>query len=361
MSILQKLAGPGLFRLFLASAVFFYHVSRYAFFGSAAVYVFFVLSGYWIQKMWTLRYSRSVRPYSTYLISRAWRLIPTFVLINGIAIITLEALGHPFRGFKGSASWAHFLIPQFLILGYDTLPNKPMVPAWSLDYEMQFYAIAPLLIALIARFSRPWLLLGFAGMTSLTCALLFVDHTLANFLIFFLVGMIAADRKWHPSGKFTFCTVIIALVLLTVCALSPIRGVLFAGEHKGPLSIYNHEVNVLSALLAIPYALYTTRQIGFEIDNLFGDLSYIVYLLHYAALKCLFLYKTLGIPRVVFTLMACAAVYGSAIAIWKFYDHPINKVRAKWVASRLCRSASSDETHGTIAFLSEKNSQAGAL
>ncbi len=82
----RKLTGPGLFRLLLAEVVFIHHLSRFAC-GTAAVYVFFSLSGYWIYQMYTRRYSKARFPYLTYLISRAWRLLPTFWLISLLAVI----------------------------------------------------------------------------------------------------------------------------------------------------------------------------------------------------------------------------------------------------------------------------------
>ena len=61
---------------------------------------------------------------------------------------------------------------------------------------------------------------------------------------------------------------------------SPGEGILLVGAHPG-LSTYNPDLNVALALLMVPYAIFTTRQRGFSMDGMFGDLSYIVYLLHW--------------------------------------------------------------------------------
>jgi peptidoglycan/LPS O-acetylase OafA/YrhL len=333
MPFTRKLFGPGLFRLFLATLVFFGHLSRYAF-ETAAVYVFFGLSGYWIYRMWTVKYSRTVNPYATYLISRAWRLIPTFALINALTIATEYVLGTSLNGLKGATSWMHFIIPQVFILGYGTLPVRPLGPAWSLDFEMQFYVIAPLLIIVMTSLSRPRLLLGVFGLLSTISAFWFGESVLTTFLIFFLVGMVAAETNWQPSGTLTITFCAIGLFLLIVCVLTPLRSMILTGAHPGPLSAYNHQASVIVALLAIPYAVYTTRQIGFELDGMFADLSYIVYLLHWAGVKCIRVYTSLGVPRIIITALVWFAVYGLAVAIWKLYDLPINKYRSKWVSRR---------------------------
>ena len=49
--MLSKFTGPGLFRLFLALAVFATHTTRIGF-GASAVQIFFCLSGYWIYTMY---------------------------------------------------------------------------------------------------------------------------------------------------------------------------------------------------------------------------------------------------------------------------------------------------------------------
>jgi peptidoglycan/LPS O-acetylase OafA/YrhL len=333
MPFIPKLTGPGLFRLLLATLIFFHHITRYSV-GGAAVYIFFGLSGYWIYKMWTFKYSRTVNPYVTYLISRVWRLIPTFLLINLITIVAECALGESFQSLRGTSSWMHFLVSQVFILGYDTLTHQPMVPAWSLDFEMQFYVVAPLLILVVTSLARPGLLLGIAGMLSLASAVWVGSSALTSYLVFFLIGIVAAERNWQPSGKLagTFCG--IGLALFVGCLLSPIRGVLVAGAHPGALAKFNPHANVILALLAIPYAIYTTRQTGFERDGMFADLSYIVYLLHWAGAKSLFLYKNLGMSRIVFTSVIWVAVYALAVVIWRFYDRPINDSRSKWVKGR---------------------------
>ena len=53
----QIIVGPGFFRLILATLVFLHHTSSIAL-GEMAVIVFFVLSGYWIAKMYREKYSK---------------------------------------------------------------------------------------------------------------------------------------------------------------------------------------------------------------------------------------------------------------------------------------------------------------
>src|SRR5688572_29757476 len=85
---------PGAFRLFLAMLVFVHHFSGLGL-GTYAVLVFFVLSGFWLERMWGERYKATQRPYLTYMISRIWRLAPVMVLVSAITIALLPMIGTP--------------------------------------------------------------------------------------------------------------------------------------------------------------------------------------------------------------------------------------------------------------------------
>ena len=345
----RKLAGPGLFRLLLATVVFAHHVSRFAV-GGAAVYIFFCLSGYWICKMWRGRYSRTTNPYFTYVVSRTWRLLPAFVLIGAVTSIIDLANGTPIEGPKDATAWLHFVLANVFILGYDSLPQvqKAMVPGWSLDFEMQFYIVAPFLLLTLVRSGELRILL-ITGVLSIVSALWIGPHVLTSYLAFFVIGMVASDKNWRPSGRLALSASLVGAALLIVCILSPYRGALFIGAHPGPLAIYNPEVNVLLGLLMTPYALYTTRQIGFVLDAMFADLSYIVYLLHWGGLQILNLYQKYRISRLALMTIVWVVVYSLAVAIWKVYDRPINEARSKWVSGRSLRGERSIQTVKTEA------------
>jgi peptidoglycan/LPS O-acetylase OafA/YrhL len=325
MNSLRKCAGPGLFRLALASAVVVYHLSRFAI-GAAAVYLFFILSGFWIYRMWMNRYSKVSKPYLVYLLSRSWRLIPTFALASALAML--------FERFpsSGASNHTHYVLSQIFILGYNNLSFKPIVPAWSLDIEMQFYLIAPALVWLLARQKVASILAGFAVISLLSS--FFLGAVVTSYLIFFAIGMCAAAVNWQPSGKTALNFSLAALGLVLICAFSPLRSILLVGAHPGKFSPYNPEFNILFALVCTPYALFTTRQRGFASDEMFADLSYIVYLLHWPLIQRFHPAHWLH-SRLVSSLCVCAIIYAVSFLVWKFYDKPINRLRAAWTKRRI--------------------------
>src|SRR5258708_30697561 len=110
----KSLLSPGGVRLFLAMVVVVHH-SLPLRAGSWAVDVFFVLSGYWITRMWNTRYRQTRIPYITFLVSRWWRLAPGFL------VCTLLALRSPLLlregSFVNSQVNSAWWLPQLLILG----------------------------------------------------------------------------------------------------------------------------------------------------------------------------------------------------------------------------------------------------
>lgn len=331
--VIRKITGPGLFRLFLALMVFVHHSTRFAV-GSAAVYIFFCLSGYWIYKMYIGRYSKTRQPLFTYAVSRAWRLLPTFWLITFLTFVFLFFHGTLATYWNGEDK-VHFVASNLFILGYNSLPQQLLVPAWSLDFELQFYMIAPFLAMLFAwkRVGAGWLALCFAAI-SLASFLLHGPIVLMDYLVYFAIGMAAASVDWRPSGKLVQAFLAIVVISIVVCVVSPWRGILLVGAHPGPLSVYSPHLNVVLALFMVPYAIYTTRQTGFTHDGMFADLSYIIYLLHWAGVVWMSSHQGSMVQRLAYMAFTWVLVIGASLVIWKFYDHPINRMRSRWVSKR---------------------------
>jgi peptidoglycan/LPS O-acetylase OafA/YrhL len=331
--MLQKISGPGIFRLFLALMVFVDHTTRFSV-GKSAVYIFFCLSGYWIYRMYMEKYSTTRHPYLTYAVSRNWRLLPTYWLVTLLTLFYLYLRGTLMSYWNGS-SHVHLILSSIFIFGYQALGKKPIGPAWSLDPEMQFYVIAPLLAILVLRRKVPaaWILLAVAAF-SLASYLFQSPFLLMDYILYFSIGMAAASVNWRPSGKLALFSFGGTVLLVACLAATPWRGVILVGAHPGPLAIYTPYANVAITLLMVPYAIFTTGHRGFAADGMFADLSYIVYLLHSTGAMLLAAHLGNAIHRLTCMLIAWVVVLAASYAIWKFFDHPINRMRARWVNKR---------------------------
>jgi len=322
------LTAPGFFRLALALLVFVDHATRLKL-GTAAVYIFFMLSGYWICAMWTARYSKTRAPYLTYLTSRAWRLLPVFALCSAIAWAVRLSNGSIPQDIGG---WPHQVISNLLILGYNSLSFKANGPAWSLDIEMQFYLVAPLLTLLMAR--SLWMLLACAAI-SFAAYLLNETMTLAPFQIFFAIGVASASGGWKPRPRLAWAALGSTFALIVLCIAGPFKGILLGGAQPGPHFIFNGAACVAAALMMAPWAIYTTGRKGPASDGMYGDLSFIVYLLHWPVLQAVSTADGSYIQRAVAIAEAFALIMIGSLLIWRLFDHPINRLRSNWVAGRL--------------------------
>ena len=330
-----NLASPGAFRLFLAMLVFVHHFSRLGL-GTFAVMVFFVLSGFWLHRMWENKYRNTRAAYFTYLVSRIWRLAPVMALTSLMMLGMYEAFGiyttetealHPI--------WLAF--SSIFLLGYASLPFMPVGPAWSLDIEMRFYLVAPLIAAGFARFGKTTILVAALLATAVSLSLT-TTTLLANYIVFFVLGMMASVADWRPSQRLANWSGMIAIAAVLITALSPFNELLLGGAHRGALFIYNPAYSAGLALLALPWAIATVHRPSDPADRMLADLSYIIYLQHAIAIQVFKLVDGPFLARLEVAAASFVLVPIISWLIWRYFDRPINRRRDAWVKARLKRA-----------------------
>ncbi|TLG78975.1 acyltransferase [Methylocystis sp. B8] len=323
----DKVASPGALRMTLAFAVFLHHTTNFNL-GMSAVLIFFVLSGYWVAAMWRKTYSKTTSAYFTYLVSRIWRIAPVFALCSAIAWALLFWRGDAPAAFGGLM---HQLFSNIMILGYNSLPFQANIPGWSLDMELQFYLIAPAIIFLISRNIH---LLVICLLISAFAPWFGGSATVAPFLLFFGIGVTAASHELKPSRAFAYRSLYATLATLFLCALIFAKDFML-GESPGQLLAFSDKTNLLIAVMMTPWALYTTRQASASTDRMFGELSYIFYLLHWSVLGALKTGEGSYAERMLLCSEALVIIFVASYLIWRLFDRPINKLRASWVSNRL--------------------------
>ena len=229
---------------------------------------------------------------------------------------------------------AHFIFSTVFFLGYAWLDYLPVAPAWSLDVEMQFYLVAPLLALLVAKVDYRVFLI-WAGVVSGASFVLLPHVVLPVYLIFFAIGIIAANRNYTPSNTLAKLSAGFVLLLLLIVTVSPFEGALWLGAEPGEMAIYNPALNVILALLTIPFAFHTVHRNTDKVDKMAADLSYIIYLAHWVG--ALWFYDTSGSfgERLAVAATCFVLVPIFSWLIWMWIDRPLNERRAKWVRSRM--------------------------
>jgi len=323
----DRFASPGAFRMALALSVFLHHTTSYNI-GMSAVLIFFVLSGYWVSTMWAATYSKTRSPYLTFVVSRCWRIMPVFALCSGITWALLYWRGEAPAHIGGLA---HQIFSSLFILGYNALPYQANLPGWSLDMELQFYLIAPLVIFLISKSIH---VLAIFVLTTVLSQWLGGAATVAPFIIFFAIGVASSVYDLKPSRALAYRTLFATLGLLIIFAALFIKNIALGELHGKDLVALSSTSNLLVAVMMTPWALYTVRQKSGSIDRMLGDLTYIFYLLHWPMIGAIKTGEGSYWNRLWLCAEALIVILAASYAIWRFFDRPLNKWRAGWVAGR---------------------------
>jgi peptidoglycan/LPS O-acetylase OafA/YrhL len=296
---------PGALRFLLATLVVVFHYTSFGI-GHMPVYLFFALSGYWVYTMWQNKYSATREPYATFIVSRAWRLAPVFLLCSFGALtmsLALPLVVAPAAPFAPPEPLA--LMSSLVILGYNTAAGAPLVPAWSLDIELQFYLVAPLVIALLQR--RALFAVVLCAGVSVASFALFYDRAFTSYLPWFLAGMLAARYPaLLPHRRVALASGMLALAIVVLFAIVPaLRPVLFGGAHRGGLYL---AWNSLYLVHWLPL-LYVTHYV-----------PQIAALPHFS--------------RALATMPLVLLSYAAAFAITVYVDRPCSHARERFVKAR---------------------------
>jgi peptidoglycan/LPS O-acetylase OafA/YrhL len=339
---------PGVFRLFLAVLVVVDHTTRYDL-GAWAVYSFFILSGYWIYRMWTQKYSRAASPLAVFYSSRAWRIVPMFWLANAIACAFFITVAPTFFE-SASPHWPMLpaVLSNVFLFGYAELPliQKALDVAWSLDVELQFYLLFPLLVPLCNHprlgklfFSLLGSVLG-AGFILMLMTVHMADRTLFSCGIFFTVGTLAARFDWKPNLTTALLGIGLVAVYCAVCLRTPAWYHLIARTPQGMLPEENHQKQSFQAVLALltaPLVLFTVRRASSAFDRHLGEYTFALYLFHWPVVIFYRYYygQLRGMARLPSLSVAWLAIAVLSLGAYWLFDRPVERWRRRWVAGRM--------------------------
>jgi len=315
--------------------------------GTWAVYVFFILSGYWIARMWDEKYSRTRAPVITFLVSRWWRLAPVLFCCLAVVISASWALNWPLRPI--TLSWA---LRQVLVVG-STFGPRVVPPQWSIDVEMQFYLAAALLFPGLSVLCRPR---GRGNAVILTVSLVAFVATLVHLTTggspdfpilwpaasFFLVGILIWKSNWDPPKQVAILTTssFIAVAVLIVILPESRSALLISG--RDPVVPHFAQWPVLlqaiGSLMMVPFICRNVRATSSPLDRLLGNWAYPLYLFHWLPREWYYRHvdwaKGSWYNVTLFAVNVIVALFGSLV-ILQLIDRPMDQIRSRWVRGRL--------------------------
>lgn len=257
--MIASLCRPGLFRLFLAVVVVVSHLSRFDV-GRIAVLLFFFLSGFWVANIWDTKFKGE--PIRFYL-ARTLRIYPLYWLVASFAVFAFPA---------------PLSLSNFIIFGIANAAGDPVGVSWSLDIEMQFYLLLPLLILLPTKV----LLSGSLALSAICWRFLPVP-TLALYLPAFALGVSCNINHWRPSAP------VAAGSVAAFLAASVVAFVFAPGFLNKTVPDPLHFVDIFSFFWMLPLLPFVAWSLGLKstrFDRQLGNISYPLYLVHAWSLRC---------------------------------------------------------------------------
>lgn len=304
---------PGVFRLFLACLVVLSHVSALAV-GGIAVMAFFILSGYWVSKMYQEKYILSNSSTIKFYFSRVFRIWPLYIFVTLVAAIAFNFMGHDV--------WLNFF--DYIIFGLATVDSNISGVAWSLDIELQFYLFFPVLVFFLNRFG---------AFSALVLSLLVFLMSLylysasgvrifAYYLPYFILGCAVYFFRFESSKRFA---------VLSVVCFSFIGLLLVYFDYTRPF-LFENQLNPFPidfiiapwVLTLIPFIAYSVRFKWLKIDRDIGNLAYTLYLVHWPVI---FIFSRDGTVdnKLIWVLVSFVI---SIVTYW-FFEKPLERSRER--------------------------------
>ena len=340
---------PGQTRFILAAAVIFYHINQNVFLGEFAVGCFFVLSGYWIALMYESKYAKKSSPLKVFYVSRLWRLLPAFIAFEIVAFFVNLLTRPDFVSGVVSLnmiSKIHWFISNIFIVGYASSQYQFIVPAWSLDVELQFYILFPLLYFLLNK-NRKLIIWGviFAFITAMYIWRWgrYVQEYLYLFeyLFLFLFGVMVHRLNIKSNKKIEkWALCVMVLIIFIQYAFSGL-----SIYYRNGNSMYYHVLSLILIVVAIPSLINSVEKKTGENDKFWGEMSHMIYLSHWVWLDLYhklvltdplhILAHSTKLSRLPYGLIFLAVTFFSSYLIYKLVDRRSEKLRHRWVAQQV--------------------------
>jgi exopolysaccharide production protein ExoZ len=257
-------------------------------FGAAGVALFFVISGF---IMVVTTFDRNVTPGSFFL-RRVMRIVPLYWAATLAAVLGSTLLPSLFHSFKFTAS---ALAKSLLFIPYRSLSfpgffRPILVPGWTLNYEMFFYALFALALLLPQAHRVLSLAVVFVALVAVGMAgdgNFYTEPFILQFVFGALLAQVWLSARLKVNVGLSLACIVLGFTLLEL------HGDVTAAETTGAVLIVLGSLNV------------SLSHLSFGPLRLLGDASYSIYLTHLFAL---------GLVRAIWTHVSHGETMATACA-----------------------------------------------
>lgn len=254
--------------------------------GHLGVPLFFVISGFILARPFAKMYLKGGNKIDIkgYFLRRLTRLEPPYIIVMTILLFGVVYIAKSISFSEGLLSYlASITYTHNFFYGKGIMPILNSV-AWSLEIEIQFYILMPLLAKLFLIVEQQKRRIAILG---LTLAFVVFDYyeslpfiSILNYLHYFLIGLLLADfyvcnEKPTKNFRFAFAISMLCFVLIWWLELT------FA---KPALLAIAVEIGQLISIFVFYYLVIMHRSVKLlanpVITNI-GGMCYTIYLLHF--------------------------------------------------------------------------------
>lgn len=331
----------GIRALAILSVVLYHAGLPYIAGGFTGVDIFFVLSGYLIGGHIYAELCAGTFSFARFYQRRAKRIFPAFFAVLAFTLAAALILLSPAETAELGRSACAATLSASNVLFWGTTNYfagkssfNPMLMTWSLGVEEQFYAVIPLLVVLLARVRRVWILPATLAVCVLSFAFASAELSSHPMMVFYLLparawelgaGVALAVAESNRKGA-SFSVPILQLAGVAGMALmmAPIFLIDAASAFPLPAAL----PSVLGAMLAISArASWINRNVLSLKPLVFvGKVSYSFYLWHWPLLAFLHILYGGDAPRPMY-FAAIALSFAAAVASYYFIEQPFRRSR----------------------------------
>ncbi len=326
----------GLRAVAILSVVFYHGGISWLPGGFTGVDVFFVISGYLIGGHIYAELRVGTFSFLRFYQRRAKRILPalfgvmTFTLLAALVLLSPEETKQLARdGFAATLSVSNILFWGTANYFAGKSELNPLLMTWSLGVEEQFYAVIPLVMVLVARVRRRWILPAAVVVCILSFAFAAILATRYPMMVFYLLparawelgagvalAVVELDRKAKPlSGVLAAITGLAGLALV----IAPIF--LLTARTAFPVPPALASVLGTALLIGAPSNWINKRLLSLRPLTFIGRISYSWYLWHWPLLAFMHIVCGVHLPRAASTA-AIAISFAAAVLSWRLIEAP---------------------------------------
>lgn len=307
--------------------------------GFTGVDIFFVISGYLIGGHIDSEIRAGEFSYLRFYRRRAKRILPAFFAVLAFILLAATVLMSPLEAAQTARSAFAATLSASNILFWMTAnyfaPKtdlNPVLMTWSLGVEEQFYAVIPLLMVLLARIRRNWLLPAILATCALSFFFAWYELGRAPMLAFYLlparawelgVGVALAVVELNSKPRTLPAPLIQSLSSAGLALLlAPVFLLTTATPFPGPAALPSIVGTAL--ILAVPTSWINRRLLSLPPLTFVGKISYSWYLWHWPLLAFLRIIYGSDPPRLALLLTITASLAPAALSYY-FIEQPFRR------------------------------------